>query len=102
MQALSDFRAANHESVTVSSTAIGIASTVSLSGETIRGQRALITCEDAQIRYTTDGTTPTTTVGHLLEAGQSIEVIGYADIDAFQAIRTGGTDGVLKVTLEIF
>lgn len=102
MEALLDFVAINYETVTVAATAVGITSTVTTAGTLRRGQRALITAETAQMRYTYNGTTPTTTVGHILEAGQSIEVIGFASIDAFSIIRTGGTSGTIQVTMEVY
>lgn len=101
MQGLSDFRAVNYESVSVSSTAVGITSTVTSGGATLRGQRAIVTAETSQMRYRYDGTNPTTSEGHLLEVGQSIEVLGFADIDNFAIIATG-SDGTIKVTLEVF
>jgi hypothetical protein len=54
--------------------------------------------ETAQIRYTVDGVTaPTTTVGTLLEIGESLLLWGTQDIQNFKAIRTGGSSGVLDV-----
>lgn len=53
--------------------------------------------ETAQIRYTLDGTAPTTTVGWLLEIGETLELESRAELEGFKAIRTGGTSGTLEV-----
>jgi hypothetical protein len=43
------------------------------------------------VRYTTDGTTPTSTVGQPLLAGQCVSLAGPAVLAAFKAIETGAT-----------
>ena len=85
----------NHESVTVAGTAIGITLTAS---DGILPAAALITVEDAPIRYCVDGTTPTTTVGHLAQAGAVFELINRGEVTNFRAIRQGGASGTIKVT----
>jgi hypothetical protein len=62
--------------------------------------RAVMTLETAQVRYRYDGTNPTSSEGHLLEIGETLVLEGAANIDKFKAIRTGSTDGTLKVTYE--
>ena len=51
--------------------------------------------ETAQIRYRYDGTAPTSTVGSLWEVGEEKVISGAAYLEAFRAIRTGGTSGTL-------
>lgn len=63
-------------------------------------QAAFITVEDADVRYTYDGTTPSATVGHLLTQGSSITLAGYHDISTFKAYRSAAVDGTLHVTYE--
>lgn len=104
----SPLTAMTHESVTVDATAGGVGLTAAnlvyqptanlQYDPVLRAVEALLTLETAQIRWTVDGTAPTTTVGHLLEPGDSLVVQGYAALRAFKAIRTGGTSGTLKVT----
>lgn len=58
------------------------------------------------IRYTEDGTAPTTTVGHLAAAGatstsSTFFVRGRSNIAKFRAIRVGGTSGTLTVTFYV-
>ena len=92
------------ETLTVDSTAGGVGFTAATyapsGGVPTRAKRAFVTAETAQSRYTYDGTAPTTTLGHLLEAGQSLTVEGYDNIAAFRAIRTGDTSASYQVSFE--
>lgn len=91
---------AGWEALTVDDTAGGVAITSTTYTPT-RGavsQECNCSLETAQIRFTTDGTAPTTSVGHLLEVGQKVKLEGYDEIATFRAIRTGATSGALKVT----
>ena len=90
---LTGSNAAGYESVTVSSSAVGLTS-----GTYGTNTYALITCEDAQIRFRVDGTSPTVSEGHILNPGDTLELDSNEDIAAFEAIRTGDTDGVIKVS----
>ena len=92
---LTGSNAGAHESVTVDSTAGGKALTAGTYGTYIY---AFITAETAQMRYTVDGTAPTTANGHLLNPGDILKLDSNADIVAFRAIRTGSVSGVIKVT----
>lgn len=102
MLSLSDFRALNFESVTVTDTAQSLTASVTTGGVVLRGQRAFISAETAQMRFRYDGTAPTSTVGHILESGQTVEIVGYDDILNFRIIRTGATSGTIRVTLEAY
>ena len=82
-----------YESVTVDNTAGGKPLT-----KYGRNQYALISVETAQIRFTVDGTAPTTTVGHVLNAGDILELDSLEDMKSFRAIRTGATSAVIHVT----
>ena len=68
---------------------------------TVVAQRAVITVEDQDIRYTYDGTTPTTDVGHLATAGTTITIVGPKNIENFKAFRDGATDSEINVTYEL-
>ena len=59
---------------------------------------ATITCEDAQIRFRTDGTSPTADEGHVLNPGDVLTLDSNEDILAFEAIRVGDTDAELRAT----
>ena len=86
---------ANLEAITVDNTAGGVALTTSYVDNS---SMCFMTLETGQIRWTIDGTAPTTTVGHLLEIGQTLTFNSRQQCRGFRAIRTGTTSGALKVT----
>ena len=90
-----------YEAITVSSTALGLTASNYAESPSTRGtvKRVLITVETDQVRFTTDGTTPTSSIGHLVDARQTITLEGRDDIAKFKAIRVT-TDASLKVTYE--
>lgn len=59
----------------------------------------VVTVEVESIRYTTDGTTPTTTattgIGHLAAAGDVIIIRGYENIANFKAINAVDANGAI-------
>lgn len=57
--------------------------------------RAFITCGAANIRFTVNGTTPTTTVGHILYDSDELKLTSAREIINFQAIRDDSTDASL-------
>lgn len=83
----------DYESVTVSTTALGITATIVDQQHNF----ALITCETAAVRFRLDGTVPTSSEGHVLEPGDVLQLEG-SELAAFRAIRRDSTDGVLKVS----
>ena len=91
-----------YEAITVSSTALGftaanLALANSLYGRDIKN--VLVTVETNPIRFTTDGTTPTSTVGHLLSVGDIYTCDGE-DVLKFRAIRTG-SDATIHCTYQV-
>lgn len=79
--------------LTVDDTAGG----VQLSAFPAGTQQVLITLGTAEIRYTIDGSAPTTTNGHLLSAYD--ERVWHVDMAvAAKFIRTGATSGVLHAS----
>lgn len=88
-----------HESITVSATAIPLTFTNIVPTTGRPAERLLVTLETDNVRYTYDGTTPTATVGHLLNVGDVLTLNGHGNIRRFQAIRVT-TDATLKVTYE--
>ena len=101
----------DYEQITVAATAIGVTESKRVKTVTTNIQtdgtcytstytaiEVILLLETAQIRWTCDGTTPTTTVGNPMDAGDSIVISGAQNIKQFRAIRTGGTSGSLNVT----
>lgn len=95
---LSGSKAQEYEALTIDNTVGGIACTTVKVGTCTK---AFMTLETAQIRFTTDGTAPTTSVGHLLNIGEVLKLDSAEDIAAFRAIRTGATSGSLRCTYSI-
>jgi hypothetical protein len=60
--------------------------------------RALIQCQDADVRFWLDGSTPTTTSGHTLTSGSYLELHGTVELTNFKAIRDGSVDALLAVS----
>jgi hypothetical protein len=65
---------------------------------TMNAVEALLTVETNPMRFTLDGTAPTTTVGHLLNPGDSLVVSGIGNLKRFKAIRTGAASATVAVT----
>lgn len=59
---------------------------------------AFVTCESQAVRYRWDGTDPTSSVGHILNPGDTLTIEGYDNIKAFRAIRKDAADSTLQVT----
>lgn len=55
----------------------------------------LITCETADVRFWLDGTAPTSSAGHLMVSGQSMEI---PCTTAPKFIRVTSTDAILQVS----
>jgi len=85
-----DYISGGYEALAVD-TAVGFTSTKILptSGD-FQGQpcqEVFCTLETDQIRFTLDGTTPTSLIGHLLEVGQNPTLKNPSDIKNFKAIK---------------
>lgn len=91
------------ESITVSTTAIGITSTLvhqqSASAPTRDARFAVITVESQPLRYRIDGTNPDASTGHLLAAGDVLTLDNFDDIRRLRMIRSGASDSTAMVTL---
>ena len=85
-----------HESITVANTAIGFTAATMKPASGERPDKIVFVIETAQMRYTLDGTAPTTALGLLGEIGDIVVIEGEANANAFQAIRTGGTSAVIQ------
>lgn len=83
---------ASRQRLTVDDTAGGVTITAPA-----RARVAHCRLETAQIRFTLDGTAPTSTTGQILEVGETLELEGRDEITGFKAIRTGSTSGVLDI-----
>lgn len=89
----------DREDITVDNTSGGVGLTTSKLTTTPRPKRVFITSETASMRYTYDGTAPTSSLGHLLLPTDTLIIEGIENMTNFRAIRTG-TSGKLCVTYE--
>lgn len=88
--------AVRFDTYTVSSaTAIPIGTTQ----DGVQGTKATLTVLGGDIRYTIDGTLPTTTAGHFVMEGNEFVISGHTNLDNFRIIATGATASV-TVTIE--
>lgn len=75
------------DSLTVSSTAVALSSADN-GGPTPNHTHAFLTVETDQVRFTVDGTTaPTSSVGHLLNAGDTLLLDSQNQLQNVQFIR---------------
>lgn len=83
------------EQVTAGASAIGMTLTPA---DGVLPTAAAVEVEGAAIRYTTDGTTPTATVGHNGEVGDVIPLPTREQVFQFLAIRRDGVSATLNIT----
>lgn len=61
---------------------------------------AFLTLNGGDIRYTYDGTTPTSSVGHILRDGGMLTLLGQNQMGAFKCIQTGSSSSEISITYE--
>ena len=64
----------------------------------IKARAAQVTLEDGDIRFRLDGGDPTGTEGHQFLVGTSLSIVGTQTLRQFRAIRSGTTNGTLRIT----
>lgn len=85
--------AIGYGSLTVSTTALDL-STVLATTDFEKATHVLVTVETAPVRVRTDGVAPTSSEGHLLNAGDDFRYAGQ--LSKLQFIRSGGSDATLR------
>ena len=88
------------ETITVSTISIGFTTATIVNSTTgLTADYAFFTLETADIRYRVDGTAPTSAVGHAAAAGGTgYYICGRQAVQAFRAIRSGGSDSTMRAT----
>ena len=81
------------ETLTVSSTALPLTEALAENASFVT-----VTVESQAVRFRLDGVAPTATVGHVLTAGDSLELVGFWEIDQFRVIRRDASDATLSVS----
>ena len=85
------------EALTVATTSVGFTAATFAPTTGTPAISAHLKVETAQVRYRTDGTAPTATVGTILDPGDTLTVWGTFDIASIRFIRTGGVSATLSV-----
>lgn len=86
------------EQITVANTAIGLTvANITPDGQ-MQATQAVCSLEGAEIRFSVDGSTPTTTVGHLAEIGERFTFNGHDTLVKLLMIRTGSVSGTMTCT----
>ena len=101
------FIAYDYENLTVDTTVGGVpftASKVTNSSNPIETAQLVtftVACSSGTscpVRFTIDGTAPTTSVGLRIDYGTTVSIYNLTNISAFRAIREGATSAILNVT----
>ena len=92
----------DYEEITVGVTVAGF-STAKIMPTTgayarLAARAALVSSENGDLRFRIDGGQPTVSSGHYFTSGDTLVLTGTQAIQQFRAIRTGDTDGGLKIT----
>lgn len=88
-----DRQSSSFEAITVSNAAIGLTT-----ADYQAAVAAEITVENGPIRFRTDGTAATATVGHLLNDGDVLYIDNPSELSALSMFRDGATDGDISVS----
>lgn len=91
MEPLKRVKPLGYEQLTVSDSAVGLASIPA------GASRAIVMVEAEPLRYREDGNDPTSSVGVLCVAATRFELESRQAILNFLAIRSGATDSVISV-----
>mgnify|MGYP001591464726 FL=1 len=89
---IADYKASDHEAITVSSTAIGV------TAEKVKAGGVFITIESANIRFCFDGTVATSTTCHIAYQGDSILLRNKWAALSLSMIQDDATDATARVT----
>lgn len=94
------FEPYDFETITVSNSAIGLTAskyTAPNLAPLKEAQYIILTLETSNIRYRIDGGVPTSSIGHLLNSGGSLTLLGISNIVNFKAIAVT-SDATFMVT----
>lgn len=95
MQDVRSLNTVDYEEIVVSTAAVG------LTANKVRGnpprRAAEVQVTGAGIAYRKDGTDPTSTVGDLVADTGRVTLANPNEMSNFKAIRTGGSDALLRV-----
>jgi hypothetical protein len=84
------------ETITVAGTAVGVTAATARTAFSDAAKVAVLSVETAPIRFTVDGTAATTSVGFLLNPGDTVTITGRGDIESLSMIRTTSTSASVQ------
>jgi hypothetical protein len=87
-----------YEQITVGTNAVGFTTSLLSNAGGHAPVAALVVVSANPLRYRTDGTNPTSSIGMPLAANSTVAIYGADELRAFRAIRSGGSDAVIDVT----
>lgn len=91
-----EYAAIAHETITVSSVAIGFTASTYAPTNQIAARAAECTVETAGIREWPDGTAPTANAGRPYASGARFTIVGANNMRKFQMIRSSGSDSTVS------
>ncbi len=93
-----DMAPGGYEAVEVGAAAVGLNPGKYKGQVALPVRAALLSAEDADIRFRLDGGDPTAAEGHALVAGDILVLTGGQTLNQFKAIRAGANSAKLRVT----
>ena len=93
-------RPAITETITVSTTSIGLSAATLGGGTTGQPQRTscFFTLETANVRWLTNGKDPDTNTGHVYASGATLSIDGYVNLVRLRFIRDDAADATLTAS----
>lgn len=88
------------EQLTVSNSSKALTSGTYIDADNNSAIFATVTLDDYPIRYRLDGSDPTASVGHILNPGLHVILVGKNNIKNFRAIRQGQNDAIINVSYQ--
>ncbi len=85
-----------NETITITSAVTALTDATYAAGPD--AQVAVITVEDASIRWWASGSDPTSTAGHLAQPGDVLTLTDPNEIRRFRAMRAASADAILQVS----
>ena len=92
------FAAYDYEVITVNTVVKSLDPTKIAPSGNVPARAALITVENASLRFRLDGNNPTATNGHRLQTGDVLVLVGINNLRNFRAIRDTGTSATIRVS----
>ncbi len=89
------------DTLSVAGAAVGLADATGIDADDLEAaDEAYLTVETVAVRFRFDGTAPTTSVGHKLDVGMELRILGAENLQQLKLIRDGSSGtAAVSVTL---